>query len=59
MSERIAKFYGSVHTMTAHIGNDSELVALEILVKQCSPVFFYGLNAIYITNKMRATVSKA
>ena len=33
MCERFIKFYGSVHSMTVHIGNNNELVALEILEK--------------------------
>ena len=35
VSECITKFYGSVHAITALICNNNELVALEILVKQC------------------------
>ena len=59
VSEWITKLYGSVPAMAAHIGNNNELVALEISEKQCLPVLFYGLNAICITNNFRNTVSKA
>ena len=59
LSERITKFYASVHSMWVHIGNNNELLALEILEKQCSSVLFYGLNAVCITNKIKDTVSKA
>ena len=59
VSECITKFYGCVHSMTALIGNNNELVACEILEKQCSPMLFYSLNAICIANNIRDTISKA
>ena len=45
------------HSMTAHINNNNELVALEILEKQCSRVLFYGENVTCVANKIRDTIS--
>ena len=44
--------------MTAHVGNDDELVVLEILEKQCT-LLFYGFNAICIKINIRNTVGEA
>jgi hypothetical protein len=59
ITEQIRKFYGSVHSILSHTDTNNELVVLEILKKQCSPILFYGLNAICISNSMRDMVSKA
>ena len=38
VSKCITKFYGRVYSMTAHISNNNEFIAFEILENQCSPV---------------------
>jgi hypothetical protein len=59
VTDQISKFYGSMHSVLSHTDASNELVILEILKKQCSPILFYGLNAISVTSNIRDVISKA